>query len=217
MKYYKFQLTNFLGVDFSTHESEVNTRRSPDSINMISGQTGSMDKRLGYAIEHIFDGKVWAIKTIKTSIYELVTRNILEIDVIVVHAGTKLWGYNPYLDTWEQAIIPAGDLINTNPVLQQMETQFIEYSNQNYWTLVHNNWVTNKNDLLVLYCKGDTTFGNEGKIWLWLNVNDLSSTNLYFPTTSIGRSPSGLVSTPYERANGCVTDGLSHYFGYILK
>ena len=43
----QFKLREFLGVDFTTHESEVNTRRSPDAVNLISGQTGSMDKRFG--------------------------------------------------------------------------------------------------------------------------------------------------------------------------
>lgn len=43
----QFNLRDFLGVDFTTHESEVNFRRSPDAVNLISGQTGSMDKRFG--------------------------------------------------------------------------------------------------------------------------------------------------------------------------
>lgn len=46
-----FQVKDLLGVDFTTHESEVNSRRSPDAINVISGNIGSMDKRLGF--EHI--------------------------------------------------------------------------------------------------------------------------------------------------------------------
>ena len=44
-----FQMKDFLGVDFSTHESEVAPNRSPDAVNMISGQKGSIDKRYGFA------------------------------------------------------------------------------------------------------------------------------------------------------------------------
>lgn len=204
-----FQINDFLGVDFTTVESEVNTKRSPDSVNMISGKTGSMDKRLGYAIEHIFDGKVYAIKNIKTFVYGTTImpdgiKERFEIEVIVVHAGTKLWAYNSHLDTWQQAKVYDGVNPYYNAVLQERETNFIEYSNQNYMTLIHNNWINNKNDLLVLYCAGSTYAGEEGTIWFTIYLNDSVSINLYYPTTSIGRSPNGLTSTKHENPNGLV-------------
>ena len=34
----QFNLRDFLGVDFTTHESEVNFKRSPDTVNLISGK-----------------------------------------------------------------------------------------------------------------------------------------------------------------------------------
>ena len=205
----RFEISDFLGVDFTTVESGVDAKRSPDAVNMISGKTGSMDKRLGYAIEHIFDGKVYAIKNIKTFVYGTTTmpdgmKERFEIEVIVVHAGTKLWAYNPHLDTWQQAEVYDGVNPYYAAILQERETNFIEYSNQNFFTLIHNNWITTKNDLMVLYCSGSTYSGEEGEIWFQIYLNDAVSTNTYYPTTSIGRSPNGLTSTPYENANGLI-------------
>ena len=57
----QFNLKDFLGVDFTTHESEVNFRRSPDAVNLISGQTGSVDKRFGIKIEHNFGERIWCV------------------------------------------------------------------------------------------------------------------------------------------------------------
>lgn len=218
-----FQINDFLGVDFTTHESEVNSRRSPDALNMISGYQGSMDKRTGLRrlIEQKtdFSGKIYAIKKIKTYIYVPVTLERMEIDVIIVHAGTQLWAYNSYLDTWQQAVIfdeGFGGLTGTNPILQERETKFIEYSNQNYWTLIHNNWLTSRSDLLVLYCTGSTYLGEEGTIWFYLYRNDPNQTNIYYPTTSIGRSPNGQTSTEYERPNGIVNVRINRFLSNAI-
>jgi hypothetical protein len=197
-----FSMNDFLGVDFATTESGVENRRSPDSINVISGKTGSMDKRLGYAIEHIFTGKIWAIKNIKTQVYDLTETGFLhEIDVIVVHAGTQLWAYNPYLDAWQQADVWDNGGYYTTYALQERETNFIEYSNQNSLTLIHNNWINDDDDLLVLYCFGNSMVDHEGEIYCTIVVNDAYWQNVYYPVTSIGRSPNGLVSTPYDSVN----------------
>ena len=56
-----FQMKDFLGVDFTTHESEVNPKRSPDAVNVISGQTGSMDKRFGTRVEKIYGDRINSI------------------------------------------------------------------------------------------------------------------------------------------------------------
>lgn len=209
----RFEISDFLGVDFTTVESEVNTRRSPDSVNMISGFQGSMDKRTGLrkfpGQKLDFNGKIWAMTNVKTFVYGTTImpdgmKERFEIDVIIVHAGTKLWAYNPHLDTWQQAILWAPGftgLTGTNPVLQERETNFIEYSNQNYWTLLHNNWIVDKNDLLVIYCSGSTLSGHEGEIDFELWLNDAYNINIYYPTTSIGRSPDGKTSTKLENPN----------------
>lgn len=209
IKKYSFQMKDFLGVDFTTHESEVNDKRSPDALNLISGLQGSVDKRFGTEILKKFEGKIWAVHNIKTAIY---TTNIMpdglkeriEVNITVVHEGTHLWAYNPYLDVWMEADVWDGVNPMYKPVLQERQTNFIEYSNQNYYTLIHNNWITNKDDLMVLYCFGRTETGYEGQIFFMVILNDSYTMNLYYPTTSIARSPDGKTSTKYEQPNALV-------------
>lgn len=68
-----FQMKDFLGVDFTTHESEVNPKRSPDAKNVISGQMGSMDKRFGTSIVNYenfgFSESIWTMERI-SYVYE---------------------------------------------------------------------------------------------------------------------------------------------------
>ena len=64
-KQYTFQVKDLLGVDFTTHESEVNPRRSPDAVNVISGNIGSMDKRLGFKNAHALTNGVTAMTSIE--------------------------------------------------------------------------------------------------------------------------------------------------------
>jgi hypothetical protein len=90
----------------------------------------------------------------------------------------------------------------TNPVdIQERPTNLIEWNNQSYFTLLHNNWVTSKDDLLVMSCTANTTTGQEGKLFFWLYVNDPINYLIYIPRTSIARSPNGLTSTDYEPKN----------------
>lgn len=199
-----FQLKDFLGVDFTTHESEVNVKRSPEAINMISGKSGSIDKRFGYELYPIgFSGKIWAMKTVKTYVYEPITLARIEIEVLIVHSGTALYAYNPYLDTWQpaDAYTPSGFLSAGTYTIQERKTNFIDYNNQSYLTIIQNNWITDRNDLLVMYCSANTLAGHEGEISFYLVVNDAWNQHVYLPTTSIGRSPNGLTSTDYESEN----------------
>lgn len=209
-----FQMKDFLGVDFTTHESEVASKRSPDSVNMISGLQGSVDKRFGTEITKKFEGKIWAIKHIKTYVYgtEIIDglKERFEIDVTIVHEGTRLWAYNPHLDTWQQCITYYNGGSSTT-VLKERETQFVEYPNNSYFTLIHNNWINSKDDLLILFCTGSTYSGEEGKIWFQIELNDVFSTNVYIPTTSIGRSPDGKISTPYEGSNLMVNARINRF------
>lgn len=202
IKKYSFQMKDFLGVDFTTHESEVNDKRSPDAINLISGLQGSVDKRFGTEIIKKFSGRIWSVHNIKTWVYGTTilpdgTKERFEVNATIVHEGTRLWAYNPHLNTWQRAV----DMY-LNPVdIQERPTNFIEWNNQSYFTLLHNNWVTDKNDLLVMSCTANTMTGNEGKLFFWLYVNDPVNYLIYIPRTSIARSPNGLTSTNYEPSN----------------
>jgi len=102
----QFTLKDFLGVDFTTHESEVSAQRSPDSINLVTGYQGSIDKRYGTKIEKIYTGKINSISKISyayrrfedyywynesTESYNLQERYYdVAKEFIVVHNGTEL-------------------------------------------------------------------------------------------------------------------------------
>ena len=102
-----FQVKDLLGVDFTTHESEVNSRRSPDAINLIAGYQGSVDKRFGTRIEKIYGNKINSIHKVgyayrryeeflwyneSTGSYNLGDRywNVSK-EFIIVHAGVSLY------------------------------------------------------------------------------------------------------------------------------
>ena len=73
---------NFRGVDFSVDPSLVDRRRSPCGTNMISDDGGNPVKRLGWRILQDFgSGKINGIFRAK----------IKGNDILVVHAGTKLF------------------------------------------------------------------------------------------------------------------------------
>jgi hypothetical protein len=101
IKQHAFQVRDLLGVDFTTHESEVEQRRSPDAVNLISGYQGSMDKRFGTGIFKKFEGRIWSVHNIKTWVYGTTilpdgTKERFEVNAIIVHEGTRLWAYNPH-------------------------------------------------------------------------------------------------------------------------
>ena len=205
IKQHAFQVRDLLGVDFTTHESEVEQRRSPDAVNLISGLQGSVDKRFGTGIIKKFEGKIWAVHNIKTFVYGTTImpdgiKERIEVNVTIVHEGTRLWAYNPHLDTWQQARTYNGTTYSTT-VLQERQTNFIEWNNQSYFTIIHNNWTNSISELLILYCTGSTYSGEEGTIWFDVYLNDPMNFLLYIPTTAIARSPSGLNSTKFQSSN----------------
>lgn len=218
IKKYSFQMKDFLGVDFTTHESGVGGNRSPDALNVISGSEGSMDKRFGTEIIRTFAGRIWAVYNVKTFVFGLLlpdgTRPRFDINVTIVHEGTRLWAHNPHLGTWQRATyFNVGETLpfGSNVELQERETNFIEYSNQNFWTIIHNNWMFDRSDLLTLWCSGSTMAGQEGTINFQIQRNDPLQLQLYMPTTSIGRSPNGRISTPFEEPNQLVNARINRF------
>ena len=107
IKQYGFQVRDLLGVDFTTHESEVNQRRSPDAVNLIAGYQGSVDKRFGTRIEKIYGDRINSIHKVgyayrreeyyyryneSTDSYDLVNRFYdVSKEFIIVHAGASLY------------------------------------------------------------------------------------------------------------------------------
>ena len=193
----QFKLREFLGVDFTTHESEVNTRRSPDMVNLVSGSLGSMDKRFGTKIENDFTERIWLIHN------DFFAYNDVYIPYVIVQAGVNLY-YKYEGISW--TIV--NDYATSLPIeLQERQTNLIplpdvKSSGARSFKLIQNNWITDVNDLIMLrlnYSAPTLTILAEnlkGTISLLQ-----SSIFVKRPKTSVGRSPNGLTSTLFEEAN----------------
>lgn len=85
---YTFSIDLFRGVDYADNSWEMNEQRSPDMMNMISGENGSIKCRNGYEEILKLDGKINGIYTLARP----------EGDHILVHHGTKLSRWFDYVE-----------------------------------------------------------------------------------------------------------------------
>lgn len=74
---YAMKLQSFGGVDFSSNETQVSAKRSPDARNMIADEKFFPVKRTGTALIARFDGPVYGLHALG--------------DVLLAHAGTMLY------------------------------------------------------------------------------------------------------------------------------
>lgn len=74
-----YQIEEFRGVDFSNASVNVESYRSPDSMNMIRDQVGKVRKRMGYETKTTLDGRI-------NGFHKLGNQNL-------IHAGEKLYCY----------------------------------------------------------------------------------------------------------------------------
>lgn len=75
--------TQFLGVDFTTDDTNIADSRSPDALNLITDAAGFPEKRPGWRMLHNYGSKING----------LFYANFDGNKVILVHAGTKLYAY----------------------------------------------------------------------------------------------------------------------------
>ena len=92
--YYEEKINDFRGVDLTSVESEVDKKRSPDSINMISTKNGLIEKRGGLSL--YVDTPYTNIKSIYR--FHMVAKgNYMgnyyqhDIDIDFIHAGTTIY------------------------------------------------------------------------------------------------------------------------------
>lgn len=211
------QLKDFLGVDFTTNESEVEYKRSPDALNMIAGKQGSVDKRRGFKIEHDFgSGNVHLVR--KVNFYASKDGVIGEYYAIIAQVGTNFWYYSDYTDEWR--VVKAYGASESDPALEfhDVDSHLENILNDLNYFLVFDNWVNNTNDLWIL--RFITDFNDVVLVGLNLNVaGSTTAMSAYIPTTSIARKPSG-VGTPYEgvnllcydRINTFLSDSSTNYY-----
>lgn len=74
----RITIDRFLGVDFANAETEVDTRRSPWTPNMVADKAGYPEKRPGYTCLQSYPGPVHGMGFFQGN--------------MLVHAGTKLYG-----------------------------------------------------------------------------------------------------------------------------
>lgn len=84
------ELSNFLGVDFASEETEVDVRRSPLCKNIVSSLSGRPEKRPGYRTVYDYSnvGPIYGLFNVG--------------DAIIIHAGNKL--FSTAVDDGETAI-----------------------------------------------------------------------------------------------------------------
>lgn len=212
------RLNNFLGVDFATHESEVESKRSPDAVNIISGTQGSIDKRTGFQIDK--DLRSYASVGINPVIYGMINFNTTttfssvqtEVNFSLIQVGDKVVYFDDYTDSWRVVKNIGG----TDLVLKQRRTNFINLSSSGKYILVQNNYISNaSSDLIVIFVYHDEP-NSQFKL-VYYNLSSDSNVfigdyavNLKIPTTSIGRSPTG-AGTTYEPANGLVNKRINAF------
>lgn len=190
IKYSTFEFTNFLGVDFTTHPSEVDPRRSPDSINMVSGQEGSIDKRTGVEIEYKFDHEIYSMYQNDWSDSSGTYR------VFMVHSGTGLYFLKSDSSNEFEQVLFNDTLVPLE--LEERRSYFISIpNNQSFMLLVG----ANDNDkiiMLKLYVSSGSF-----KVMAYDISEDgstLDDISVYVPTTSISRTPAG-IGEDYEGTN----------------
>ena len=193
IKQHAFQVRDLLGVDFTTHESEVEQRRSPDAVNLISGYQGSVDKRFGTQIERDFGARIWAVYRTEFSF------GTYDIDVLIVHAGTKVWYLDSFNNVWTKVLLWKSPY--TELTLQERETNFIQAPNNSYYRLIQNNWISSNSDIVQLLFQ--MTLGTPATFKITyqeiFSEGDVYD-RVYIPTTSIARNPAG-IGTKYEDVN----------------
>jgi hypothetical protein len=198
IKYEEFQLKDFQGVDFTTHESEVNTRRSPDCKNMIVGSQGGIEKRRGSHIDHDFGAanKIWCVKhtTVSGTMYSASR----VINVTFVQAGTKMWYYDDYNTTW--TIVKHIVTGSRELTLQAKKSNIITFASQSNYLLVQGNHETAADDMIIIHC-----YASANALYVrYENSYDNGYLSVagkgYIPTTKIACNPAGL-GTSYEAKN----------------
>lgn len=82
IKKYVKQYQNFLGVDFSTDQTQISPARSPYALNLIPDVAGFPEKRPGWKSLHNYGSEIYGIH------YCVLSDGVGRI---LVHAGTKLY------------------------------------------------------------------------------------------------------------------------------
>lgn len=226
-----FIIDDFSGVDFTTIESKVDLKRSPDSSNMIIGKTGSLDKRTGRKVLKVFPSgeSIVAMQSVKMS-FNIFTDSsnpaspysnmLVEHCIIVTFDGTYARVYlNDQIDKLKLlnesgATYTLVDFLQTYQFEDKIDrkVRFVRMNDYNYLIIglpktyiLHfksNNLETSA--LADSYLPiGSTQYSDSLLAYIvdFQASKTLQYMHLYIPTLQIGRKPDGSVSTKYESTN----------------
>lgn len=198
------QYDNLLGVDYQSDATEINRRRSPDMVNMISDLGGIPVKRFGYhAVGDKYEGFAvvrgdnWAVKK----------------------SGTKLYATIVSINT--KAVVD-GDLIELSTVAECGNINHVLGFQQYLIVLCDNEWisydVSAKKILKVGSGEGAMWTKSGDKITLVMPDESIIPTvfTMYKPngrelvalpegTSLVGATQGVNILTPFRRAEYCVT------------
>lgn len=96
-------LSNFLGVDFSSDPMDVDIRRSPNAVNMISND-GFNETRNGYEILNTIGSKI-------NGVWNVDLDNGTEI--FIIHSGTKLYECSSNFQNYTEILTGMTDAMST--------------------------------------------------------------------------------------------------------
>ena len=226
----QFNLRDFLGVDFTTHESEVNFKRSPDAVNLISGKKGSLDKRYGTEIVDVFPSgeTIQTIYPIQFSFNSYLDTNhpssdytnmILKMNLIVTFDENNAYVYLGQSVDKLKILIETGTVYTLGTFTQsyaftdkvERKIRFIKFDDYNYLMiglpktyLIHlrdNNGNTSVFPDPFLPTGTQYTDDVIGYIVDFQLYKSLQFKHFHIPTLEIARKPDGTVSTSFEEEN----------------
>lgn len=190
-----FKLDNFLGVDLTNSESEVELNRSPDALNLIMNQGGNLEKRRGIKLLVSFPDPVIWIYTAKVK-----TSSNTIIDVLLCQSNNRLKYFatdgaliRPFEQSSYTDITGLTSLSATVPVdLVPLDADGIYYLITSGGlakpTLLKLDFVNEETGTPSIIDLSDTTLANYDSL-------------IKTPITHIGRSPDGLTTTLFEQKN----------------
>lgn len=196
-----FRLNNFLGIDTTNNQSEVENFRSPDALNVILNEGGNLEKRTGIKQEVEFRGTGPTINQYD----ETVSLDYLKVSKMdgtyesVVFAQVKKYGTNEYYFNYKDHLgwhLYTGTY--TLPVLP-VRTRLIPIGTDGIHYLITGGF-DDPNNLYLL--EFDYITQSKPIVYnLMDNTIPIYEGLVYIPTTQISRSPSGSTSTNYEQIN----------------
>ena len=191
-----FKLNNFLGVDLTNPESEVELNRSPDALNLIMNQGGNLEKRKGIKLIYEFKtgnvlDTVVFMQNIKSKKADGTYESVLFVQVHRTTANDYVFHYRDH-NGWHLH----SDVTPLLPILTE-RCRLIPLGNDGIHFLILGGYTSKIYMLEFDYLITEAV--------TYYDLDDDTAVSylghIYVPTTQIGRSPDGTTSNIFEQVN----------------